>query len=227
MPTYLSNTYPSHPELLSRYGIIVGTVGTFSVLLGGALTALLWNRTKLTPLYLTAISGMISSVFVLLMVFSRDIAGGSEDKGIKILYGTMAAAYLTAETWLGCLEVLIALLLPPRYKTFGLAIWESVQVLVYSGGPEIIGLALRTTDPGSQEYTKDTQVALAVIIPVGYWLAGLGFLLTIPLLKRDLRDDIAVGRLSANRRWSVSSFAGLLAAFVIALFVASIVYDAE
>ncbi|CAN9172217.1 unnamed protein product [Alternaria alternata] len=61
------------------------------------------------------------------MVFSRDIAGGSEDRGIKILYGVMSLAYLTAELWLGCLFALIALLLPPRYKTFGLAIWGSVQ----------------------------------------------------------------------------------------------------
>ena len=97
MPTYLSNTYPSHPEILSRYGIIVGVVGTVAVLTGGVVTALLWDRTKLTPLYLTGIGGMISSVFVLLMIYSREIASGDEDRGIKILYGVMSVAYLTAE----------------------------------------------------------------------------------------------------------------------------------
>lgn len=226
MPTYLSNTYPSHPELLSRYGIIVGVVGSVSVLFGGLLTALLWNRTKLTPIYLTGIGGMISSIFVLLMVFSRDIAGGSENRGIVILYGTMSAAYLTAETWLGCLEMLIALLLPPRYKTFGLSIWNSIQVLVYSSGPEIIGLALRNEDPGSQEYTDVTQIALAVIIPLGYWLAGIGFLAAIPSLKRDLRNDFVSGPLSDKRRMGVAGFMTALGAFVVALFVASIYYAA-
>lgn len=226
MPTYLSNTYPSHPELLSRYGIIVGGVGSVSVLSGGLLTASLWNRTKLTPIYLTGVGGMISSIFVLLMIFSRDIAGGSEDRGIVILYGTMSAAYLTAETWLGCLEMLIALLLPPRYKTFGLAIWESIQVLVYSSGPEIIGLALRNEDTGSQEYTRVTQVALAVIIPLGYWLAGIGVLAAIPLLKRDLRNDFVSGQLTTKRRIGLAGFMAVLSAFVIALFIASIVYTA-
>jgi hypothetical protein len=116
---------------------------------------------------------MVSSVFVLLMVFSRSAAGGNEDNGVKILYGTMSAAYLTAELWLGALNSLIALLLPPRYKTFGLSIWAATQVLVYSAGPEIIGLALKDEDSSSQTYLDKTRVALAVIIPVGYWVAGL------------------------------------------------------
>lgn len=227
MPSYLSNTYPTHTELLSRYGIIVGVVGTVSVLSGGIITALCWHRTKLMPLYLTGIGGMVSSVFVLLMIFSRQAASGNEDRGIKILYGTMSAAYLTAEAWLGCLEMLVALLLPPRYKTFGLSIFESIQVLVYSSGPEIIGLALRNTDPGSTEYTEVSKISLAVIIPVGYWLAGIGFLASIPLLKKDLRNDFAIGPLSSTRRSGIWAFSLLLGAFVIALFVASIVYAAE
>jgi hypothetical protein len=48
---------------------------------------------------------MVSSPFVLLVIFSGDIgmvADGSETRGVTILYDTMAAAYLTAETWLGC-----------------------------------------------------------------------------------------------------------------------------
>lgn len=226
MPSYLGNTYPDHEELLSRYGIIVGVVGTVSVLSGGLLTSILWSRTKLTPLYLTAIGGMISSVFVLLMIFSREAADGNENQGVKVLYGVMSAAYLTAETWLGALAALIALLLPPQYKTFGLAIWSTIQVLVYSAGPEIMGLALRDLDPSSAQYTKDTQVALAVLIPLGYWMAGIGLLWAVPLLKRDLRQDFARGPLSKGRKVGSTCFLGLLAAVTIALFVADVVYSA-
>ncbi|CAN9391535.1 unnamed protein product [Alternaria alternata] len=226
MPSYLGDTYPSHTEIFSRYGIIVGVVGSVAVLSGGILTSVLWPRTQLTPVYLTGIGGMISALFVLLMVFSRDIADGSEDRGIKILYGVMSLAYLTAELWLGCLFALIALLLPPRYKTFGLAIWGSVQVLIYSSGPQIIGLALMNEETASESYRKATQLCLAIIIPVGYWLAGVGFLLSIPLVKKDLREEFVLGRLSGRRKIGSAIFAGVLAVVVITLFVVSLVYQA-
>ena len=226
MPTYLSTLYPSHPNLLSRYGIIVGVVGSVAVLLGGLLTSAFWSRTKLLPLYLTGVGGMISSVFVLLMVFSRSAAGGSEEKGVPILYGTMTVAYLTAELWLGALNSLIALLLPPRYKTFGLSIWAATQVLVYSAGPEIIGLALRDVDDSRPNYLNGTRIALAVIIPVGYWLAGLGFLIAPILVKRDLNDDFAGSKMGLRRKAGFGIFAVVIGGLVIGLFVASLVYRA-
>ncbi|KAB2104643.1 hypothetical protein AG0111_0g6452 [Alternaria gaisen] len=226
MPSYLGDTYPSHTEIFSRYGIIVGVVGSVAVLSGGILTSVLWPHTQLTPVYLTGIGGMISALFVLLMVFSRDIADGSEDRGIKILYGVMSLAYLTAELWLGCLFALIALLLPPRYKTFGLAIWGSVQVLIYSSGPQIIGLALMNEETASESYRKATQLCLGIIIPVGYWLAGVGFLLSIPLVKKDLREEFVSGRLSRRRKIGSAIFGGVLAVVVITLFVVSLVYQA-
>lgn len=225
MPNYLSNLYPSYPNLLSRYGIIVGVVGSATVLSGGFLTTLFWKKTKLLPLYLTAIGGMISSLFVLLMLFSRQAAGGNEDRGIKVLYGTMSVAYSTAELWLGAMNSLVALLLPPRYKTFGLSIWAATQVLIYSAGPEIIGLALRDVETGSQTYLRDTRIALAVIIPVGYWLAGIGFLLAVPLVKRDLAGGFVQGKVTSGRKTGFGTFAGVVGMMVIVLFVVSIVYE--
>ena len=227
MPSYLSNTFPDKPELLSRYGIIVGVVGTVAVLSGGAATSILWPRTKMTPLFLTGLGGMISSLFVLLMLFSRDIANGNQTNGIRILYGTMSAAYLTAELWLGAINGLIASILPPKHKTFGLAIWSTIQVLIYSSGPGIVGLALQRLDPGSAEYTRDTQLVLAVIIPVCYWIAGVGFLLAVPLLKADVRNGVEVeGRVSGRRKGWLSGVAAVVMGLVIALFVASIYYAA-
>jgi MFS family permease len=225
MPSYLSTTYSSHDDILSRYGIIVGVVGSVAVLSGGILTSVLWPRTKLTPVYLTGIGGMISSLFVLLMIFSRDIADGDQERGIKILYGVMSLAYLTAELWLGCLFAFIALLLPPRYKTFGLAIWGSVQVLIYSSGPQIIGLALKNEDTTSESYRRATQLCLAIIIPIGYWVAGVGFLLSIPLVRKDLQHSYISGNLTASRERWFYVFAALLGAVVITLFIVSLVYS--
>lgn len=225
MPGYLSSVYETVPDLLSRYGIIVGTVGSASVLAGGLLTSLLWNRTKLTPIYLTAIGGILSSIFVLLMIFSKALAGGNEQLSMKILYGTMCAAYLTAETWLGCLSAMIALILLPAYKTFGLAIWSSIQVLIYSSGPEIIGLAVRNVDSGSAEYTRIVKICLAVIIPVGYWACGLGMLLSIPLLRKDLGEHTLREPASTCRKIGLGALGVILAALVMILFVLSLVYS--
>ena len=224
MPTYLSILYPSKTQLLSRYGIIVGTVGSVTVLLGGLLTSAFWRRTKMLPLYLVGVGGMISAVFVLLMLFSLQISGNNQTTGVRVLYGTMSAAYMTAELWLGAINSLIILLLPPRYKTFALSIWEAIQVLVYASGPEIIGLALRNVDTASAAYLEGIKICLAVIIPVGYWLAGIGFLLSMPLVKRDLVGDFVVGSLSKRRKIGFISFGIVLGVIVVVLFVVSIVY---
>ena len=224
MPTYLSTLYPSQTELLSRYGIIVGVVGSVAVLLGGLLTSFYWRQTKLLSLYLVAIGGMISSIFVLLMLFSLHIAGNNQTQGVKILYGTMSAAYLTAELWLGAINSLIVLLLPPRYKTFGLSIWDAIQVLMYSAGPEIIGLSLRNVDSASDTYLRGIRIALAVIIPVGYWVAGVGFLAAIPLVKRDLSGGFVQGRLGPSRRTAFGVAGVVIGVMVVVLFVVSIVY---
>ena len=224
MPTYLSTLYPLETELLSRYGIIVGVVGSVAVLLGGFLTSAYWRRTKMLPLYLVGVGGMVSSIFVLLMLFSLSVSGNSQSSGVRVLYGTMSAAYITAELWLGAINSLIVLLLPPRYKTFGLSIWDAIQVLVYASGPEIIGLALRNVDSASAAYLDGMRIALAVIIPVGYWLAGIGFLLSMTLVKRDLAGDFVVGPLTMRRKLGFGSFGVILAILVIILFVVSIVY---
>lgn len=227
MPSYLSNLYSSEPSLLSHYGIIVGVVGSVAVLTGGLLTSLLWSRTKLLPLYLTSIGGMVSSLFVLLMLFSLNIRQGNQAEGIKLLYGTMSIAYLTAELWLGAINSLIALLLPPHTKTFGLAIWSLFQVLIYSSGPEIIGLALRETDRESSAFLEKTRVALAVIITCGYWIAGVGFLLAIPLVRSDLAGRFLEGPLVWKGRKGGFLIGGcVLGALVVALFIVSIYYRA-
>lgn len=225
MPTYLSTLYASETQLLSRYGIIVGVVGSVAVLLGGFLTSAYWHRTKLLPLYLVSIGGIISSVFVLLMLFSRQISGNSQDSGVRTLYGTMSAAYLTAELWLGAINSLVVLLLPPWYKTFGLAIWDAVQVLIYASGPEIIGLALRDVDSSSEAYLNGTRIALAVIIPVGYWVAGVGFLIAIPFVRKDLKGDFVRGALSGRRKARFGGVGLVVGVMVVVLFVVSIVYE--
>lgn len=224
MPTYLSTLYPSKSNLLSDYGIIVGVIGSVAVLLGGLLTSAYWHKTKILPLYLVGVGGMISSVFVLLMLFSLEASGGNQDSGVRVLYGTMSAAYITAELWLGAINSIIVLLFPPRYKTFALSIWDAIQVIIYSTGPEIIGLALRNVDPSSQAYLDGTKIALAVMIPVGYWLAGVGFLLAIPLVRRDLDGDFVVGRLDVKRKIGFGIFAAVNAVMVVVLFTVSIVY---
>ena len=100
-------------------------------------------------------------------------------------------------------------------------------MLIYSTGPEIIGLILRDTDPASEEYRRTTKVALAVIIPTGYWVAGVGLLFSARLLRRDLElQDFGDARLSGRKVWGFRTFAFVLVGVVVSLFTVSIVYKA-
>ncbi len=225
MPGYLSSIYPSQKNLLSNYGIIVGVVGSFSVVAGGLISSFLSRRTVMTPLYMTAFGGMISSIFVVLMIFSKATARGNESRGATVLYGVMSAAYLTAETWLGAFNSLLVLLLPPQYKTFGLAIYMSTLVLMYSTGPQIMALALRNIDVNSEGYVKRVRIVLAVLIPLGYWLAGVGFLFCIKKVRQDIQGGHEQqGEMPWMRKISFTAFAVLLGCLVIALFVTSLVF---
>lgn len=224
MPGYLSSIY-SQSNLLSNYGIIVGVVGSFSVVAGGLISSILSRKTVMTPLYMTAIGGMISSIFVILMIFSKSLAGGDETRGATILYGVMSAAYLTAETWLGAFNSLLALLLPPQYKTFGLSIYMSTLVLIYSTGPQIMSLALRNIEVNSEGYVERVRIVLAVLIPLGYWIAGVGFLLAIAKVRQDIQGNyVQQGKISKRRKLSFTAFAVLLGFLVIALFVTSLIF---
>ena len=225
MPGYLSSLYPDEKNVLSSYGIIVGAVGSFAVIAGGLVASLLWKRTIMTPLYMTAIGGMISSVFVILMVFSKSVAGDNEEKGTSVLYGVMSLAYLTAETWLGAFNSLLVLLLPPQFKTFGLAIYMAVLVLIYSSGPQIMALALRNLDSTSEGYVVRVRLVLAILIPLGYWLAGIGFLFCVKQVRRDLNGQIvSEGQMSRRRKLSFGAFTAFLTVMVIVLFATSLVY---
>ncbi|KEF51538.1 uncharacterized protein A1O9_12455 [Exophiala aquamarina CBS 119918] len=227
MPSYLSSIYASQDQLLSRYGIIVGVVGSVTVVLGGVICGYL-KRQPTVILYLTAIGGIISSAFVICMVFSLKLANGHEEAGVRILYGVMSAAYLTAELWLGGFASLLALLLPTRTKTFCLAIYTSVIILIYSSAPQMIGLGLRNYKPGSTAYLEKTRDILAILIPVGYWVAGICFLSAIPKVK----EDLAMGRaaqefqqdeaVSLRRKNAYLAFVTLLASLTIALFITSL-----
>lgn len=225
MPAYLLSLYPSTPNLLSRYGIIVGVVGSVTVVTGGLICSLPRTTTHraLLPLYLTGIGGMVSSVFVILMVFSRQLAGGDERAGLRILYGVMSAAYLTAELWLGAFASLLVLLLPPRTKTFCLAIYTSTVILIYSSAPQMIGLALRRYEPRSEAYRRKTRDILAILIPTGYWVAGIGFLAAINKVRRDLTGDLVGGRVERGRKARFGAFVVVLVALTISLFVTSLV----
>jgi len=224
MPSYLSSIYPSEANLLSRYGIIVGVVGSMAVVGGGLICTSAGKWRALMPLYLTGIGGMISSIFVILMMFSRRLASDDESGGVRILYGVMSAAYLTAELWLGAFVSLLALILPPQTKTFCLAIYTCTIILIYSSAPQIIGLTLRKYNPKSSAYLQKTRDILAMLIPIGYWVAGIGFLFCINKVKRDLRGDfVEVGRTSWRRKTAFIGFAAILISLTIALFVTSLV----
>ena len=228
MPAYLTSIYTNESNLLSRYGIIVGVVGSVAVLLGGVLSSMgktREGRAKIA-LLLTGIGGVVSAPFVIVMVFSLLAAHGHQHRGTTILYGSMSAAYITAELWLGAFASVLAMILPPQTKTFCLAIYTSTIILIYSSAPEMIGLSVRRYTVGSAAYIEETRKILAILIPVGYVLGAVGFLYAIREVDRDLKGEYAE-RMTTRRKAAFGLGAALLASLTIALFVVSLTIKGE
>jgi len=234
MPTFLLQTYPNETLLTTKYGIIVAVCGSVAVLLGGLFTSLYFKKRKDVPLVIAAYGGFVSAIFVIFMVVSKSVAHDDTHAGLRILYGTMSAAYLTAEAWLGPLASLLTLLLPADIKTLGLAMYNMVVIFIYSSGPEIVGLGLRGAMPTDPSYARTLEIILAVMIPLSYVIGGVLFLVASPRIKEDivrnekhfmiLSRDGSIAILSIRRKIGYVLGAVFLAIMVIVLFVTSLVF---
>lgn len=103
-----------------------------------------------------------------------------------------------------------------------------MQALTCGSAPQIIGLALRNYEIGSDAYITATRDILGAMIPIGYWVAGVGFLLAIPYVRHDLatrqnRGGLVDGSISGRRKVAFALFAGFMTCLTIALLVTSLV----
>ena len=219
---------------MSADPLFTGTVGSFACLSGGVITSLLSPRYPGIALHLTAWGGAISWPFVVVVTFSRSLAS-SPAQGLRILFGCLAAAYITAELWLGAMASLIVSLLPIRFKTLGYAIFALVQLLMYSSGPEIVSIAQTKAgvDPaGVDRYITVTRIILCVLIPFGYCACalGLGWTSFSGRFNRDItgvkeaashQAKIGVVELSRQKQVGFAVGLGVLAALFIGLTATS------
>ena len=87
----------------------------------------------------------------------------------------------------------------------------------------MIGLSLRHYVVGSDAYIAKTREILAILIPVGYWVAAAGFLLAINKVKADLAGHmIPLGMVSWMRKAVFIAFLVVLACLTTSLFVVSL-----
>ena len=227
VPSSASRVVSCFEEELTR----LGTVGTFSCLLGGFLAFIFSPRYPTFVLHMTAWGGFISWPFVVVMTFSPRLGS------LPTLFGALSAAYITAELWLGAYAALIVTLLPIRYKTLGYAIYGLTVLLVYSSGPEMIAIAQHQTGVNPsinpKEYVTVTRIILCVLIPFGYVSGGIGFLWAAqegyyPTDLRNVREaaegqeKLAVS-IPPKRRMGFAIGVGVLIGLVISLTVVSYV----
>ena len=86
----------------------------------------------------------------------------------------------------------------------------------------MIGLGLRNYDPESAAYIQKEREILAILIPVGYWVAAIGFLFGVRRVKADLAGDLVEsGNISTRRKIGFSAFVVILGSLTIAMFVTS------
>lgn len=145
-----------------------------------------------------ALRSSISGVYWRALEF--DLASGSKSKRSSILYGTMAGGHLTAEIWLGPINGLLMLMMNPGVKTFIFTIYSSVVTLIASSGPDIVSLAIQRMDPESNRHRDTIQLVLAVVIPGGYIISSLGFLMCIPLTRQDLTPHDLLSGCSGTKK---------------------------
>ncbi|KAF2657683.1 MFS general substrate transporter [Lophiostoma macrostomum CBS 122681] len=223
MPSYLSSVYPNRGEVVDTYGLVVGVAGSVSVLIGGTATwcTFRWvqeDNLRAIPIWMTAIGGMVGSIFLVCTLVSSKIA--EQWTRLVVLYTTLAVAFLASETWLGIYATGILGLLDPSYKTFGFALTEAIRWAIWTSGPELLWLRLTGGDRKSEEYA---HVVLCVLVPTLYVIAGAGLILAI----RPVRQDVDTpGRrnigLSPKRKWGCAIGAAILTTAVASLLAASI-----
>ncbi len=86
----------------------------------------------------------------------------------------------------------------------------------------MIGLGLHNYDPESSAYIQKEREILAILIPVGYWVAAIGFSFGVRLVKKDLAGELVEsGHISTRRKIGFSAFAVLLGSLTVAMFVTS------
>ncbi|KAF2799669.1 MFS general substrate transporter [Melanomma pulvis-pyrius CBS 109.77] len=223
MPIYLRSIYPDVKELHNKYGLIIGTTRSTSVLVGGIITLIIWRTTtawrwKSVPFWVATIGGMVSSIFLICAIFLRN--DRRELIGLKVSYGNLAMALLTSETWFGVLSTVLISLLSPAYKTLGFSICSNIQWIIYAAGPEILRIGFGNKDLSGESYSHILPIALSVIVPVCYFWGGIGFLVAARLLRQDMEEpSVLHGDLSYGRklRFVLASF--ILVVVVIVLLM--------
>lgn len=224
MPSYLHSIYPDAGKLSNKYGLILGATRSTSVLVGGIIALIIWRtatawRWKSVPFWVTAVGGMVSSIFLICAMFSR--GDRSETTGLKVLYGNLTMALLTSETWFGVLSTILISLLSPAYKTLSFAICGSIQWMIYAAGPEILRLGFGNKDPSGQSHSHMLQIALSVIVTVCYFWAGVGFLVAARLVRQDMEQpSVLHGDLSYERklRFALASVTFVVVVIVLLVF---------
>jgi hypothetical protein len=226
MPSYLFSIYPDRAEMADTYVLILGVTGSVSVLIGGTVTwcTFRWvedDNLRAVPIWMTAIGGMLSSVFLVCTLVSSKIP--DEWTQSVVLYTTLAMAFLASETWLGIYATGMLGLLSPSYKTFGFALTEAFRRAIWTAGPEVLWLNLTGVDRKSEEYTHVVRICLCVLVPTFYLLAGVGLILAIRPVRQDVDTPGArsIG-LSLKRKCGCAIGVVALAAGVSGLLAASI-----
>ena len=163
VPAFFMGAYGKTPgELGSYYGPIVMLFGSSSSFLGGFLSSLWQAKGREDAAALVCMIGSVASIpCVALMLYMPQIVGSSDELSFALSLAFLAAAYLTAECWMGPASAIGINIYPNAIKTSVTAVFNLSLALLGSLGPVLVGFVYDATPSSAHPSVLFASIALS------------------------------------------------------------------
>ncbi|CAK0737847.1 hypothetical protein CVIRNUC_000957 [Coccomyxa viridis] len=160
-----------------------------------------------------------------LAVYSAVIVQASDARYAMFL-ASLALSILCSEGWIGPVTCLVALILPPEIKSFGVSLWSAgANMLIMPAGNVIFSIYITSGGwvSGTPEWLPAARIFLAASIIGGYFVSAALFLTSAHFISQDqakLETVLQTGTLDSvapSRRRRLSMHIGVAAVLTVTI----------
>ncbi|KAK9833442.1 hypothetical protein WJX81_005683 [Elliptochloris bilobata] len=147
VPPYLQRAFPNHLALDSAYATAVGVSATASAVVIGIICERRFLRTPGISLLTSVIGGLLGGACFMLTLWSPKLLG-TGGTGYAFMLALMGLGALLAIGSAGPVLAMVALMLPPDSKSFGLSAFHCVQSVIDPSASVVLGVVLQVLQRG-------------------------------------------------------------------------------